>query len=187
MICLEPCSACSLLSVLSRQSPGCLDKQYRLLIFICFIIFLPVSCSDKADFQELTGKNMIVPDCCLQITDYTFIHIVRNQDCTVCSVSSLYQWNSVIDMIDRSDISYCFIVEMRPEDTSDTITEALRKHPFFKPIFIDYDCKFLEDNKWLKRRKYKELNDFVIDKKGTIITTGDPMTDFHFLHQLRNM
>ncbi|MCQ2167432.1 MAG: hypothetical protein MJY69_02025 [Bacteroidales bacterium] len=102
-------------------------------------------------------------------------------------MSSLYQWNDVIAMIGRKDISYFFIIETRPEDTPETISEALKRRPFTQPMFVDYSNEFLATNRWLKKRKYREINDFVLDKTGAIIKLGDPLNDIRFLSQLKTM
>lgn len=156
--------------------------------FIILILSLfPILCSAKGSYPELLKKSVVLPDCCSITSEYTFIHLVRNQECTKCSVSSLYQWNDVIAMIGRKDISYYFIIETRPEDTPETISEALKRRPFTQPMFVDYSNEFLATNRWLKKRKYREINDFVLDKTGAIIKLGDPLNDIRFLSQLKTM
>ena len=161
-------------------------RKFRKIITILIISFLPIS-SAKAHFPELIGRKVIMPGCFSFTTDYTFIHIVRDQECTKCRVSALYQWNDVIAMIARKDISFYFIIETLPEDTADTIEEALQKRPFSKPMYIDYDHVFLEANLWLRERRYRSINDFILDRSGRIVRIGDPLNDFQFLIQLKDL
>ena len=162
----------------------CTKFIFRITIICQLFISFPLSSSVKVKFTELLGQNVNMPTCCPDTTTFMFVHIVRGQECTKCSVSSLYQWNDVITMIGRKDISYFFIIETLPEDTPDTIVEVLERRAFFQSLFVDYNHEFLENNKWLKKRKYREFNDFVVDRSGKIVKVGDPLNDFHFLRQM---
>ena len=119
--------------------------------------------------------------------DYVFVHILRGQECTKCSVEGLYQWNSIIRMIGRKEISYLFVIETLEEDTPSVIQEALARRPFSQPMFVDYNHSFLEENKWLTSRRYSETNDFLIDMAGRVVSAGDPMSDMSYLKHLNGI
>ena len=149
--------------------------------------FFPFSCLPQDSYSELIGKDVTMPCRYDYKTEFTLIHIVRNQECTKCSVSALYQWNDVISQVGRKDISFFYIIETRPEDTPKTIKEALQRRPFSEPMYVDYNHAFLEDNKWLKKRKYREINDMVLNSSGKIVMIGDPLNNFQFLTQMKNI
>ena len=133
------------------------------------------------------GKSLVIPISFPTSVDYLFIHIIRDQECTKCSVSSLYHWNEIISMIGRTDISYLFIIETMPEDTPDTIMEALKRRPFSQPLFIDYSQEFLENNPWLTIKRYRDNNDFIINKSGKIIYIGDPLNNYNDMIKIKKI
>lgn len=154
---------------------------------VLFIPFCLFSCSTNE--LILRSKQIIMPDSCTVLdstSKYVFIHIVRNQSCTQCSVESLYQWNNVLSMIGRDDISYLFVVETREEDTPEIIQESLERRPFAQPLFIDYKHDFIRCNRWMNHRKWNNINDFLIEPKGHILAVGDPMNDLCFLKTIKN-
>lgn len=159
-----------------------------IIILLSIISQFSIIC-DAREFNTLLGKTVILPDSQKQIittSKYTFIHIVRGQECTKCSVGALYQWHNIISLINRDDISYFFIIETRPEDTTEIIQSALERRPFNYPLFIDHSHYFLEKNRWLKKKKYSEINDFILDSSGKVLQIGNPLDDFLFLFYMKN-
>lgn len=117
--------------------------------------------------------------------DYCYVHIVRNHDCTRCSIGTLYQWNETISMVGRKDISFLFIVEARPEDTDEIIEEALSRRPFHQSIFIDYSHVLLKENPWISRNK--NIDGFLVDKSFKIISIGNPLIDYRYLKKIKSV
>lgn len=125
---------------------------YRVLFQIaCF--FIPIYSLAADNYSRIIGKRVVMPSSYVDTADYIFIHIVRGQECTECSINALYQWDYIIAMIGRSDTSYYFIVEPRPEDTPESLQASLLDKPFLRPYFVDYTHEFIRDNPWLSRRK----------------------------------
>lgn len=157
-------------------------KAFLLLMIVVFPII-----SFAEDNSGLIGGKIVLPSCCPDSTEYIFVHIIRDQRCTECSVGTLYQWNDVISMIGRRDISYFFIVEMLSEDTPDVIQSALSRRPFSEPMFIDYSHEFINNNSWLSKKQNQSSNDFLLDRTGRIIGLGNPLEDFHFMRYMKDL
>lgn len=90
-------------------------------------------------------------------------------------------------MIGRSDTSYYFIVEPRPEDTPESLQASLLNKPFLRSYLVDYTYEFIRDNSWLNRRKNLEINNLLLDKTFTVIKVGNPLDDYKFLNYMKTL
>lgn len=155
----------------------------RLYTFF-FLVLLFSSCADGV----LRGieREVIMPIEIPKESSYCFVHILREKDCSVCSISTLYLWEDTLRMVGRDDIYYLFIIEPGPDDTEKKIQMALQRHAFHQTVFVDYDHSFLKHNRWLKRNK--RLDSFLVKRNTSrIIAIGDPMRSFGFLNTMRTL
>lgn len=68
---------------------------YRVLFQIaCF--FIPIYSLAADNYSRIIGKRVVMPSSYVDTADYIFIHIVRGQECTECSINALYQWDYII-------------------------------------------------------------------------------------------
>lgn len=166
----------------NRANINC-DMRIVLVLFLMF--YVPFVCvAGNGD------KSFTIP-CAMNeadtTTNFLFVHIIRGQECTKCSVSSLYQWEKIIAIIGNDNISYLFVVEPHLEDDMSVIQASLERRPFHQPLFIDNKHDLLKQNPWLSKKKYREANGFLIDHCGNIIAIGDPMSNMRFLKYLSNL
>lgn len=165
-----------------------LGKNYPYsIIYSLLVLSTFFSCSEESRYVRLIGKDLIIPCSLPDTVEYCFVHIIRNQDCTRCSVGTLYQWNETISMVGSENISFLFIVETRLEDTDEAIEDALLRRPFQQPLFIDFSHTLQKDNPWINRNVYRDINGFLIDKSYKIVSIGNPMIDYHYLKELRSL
>ena len=116
---------------------------------------------------------------------FCFVHIVRDQECSPCSVGTLYHWDEIIAMIGRDDISYLFIVEPNGEDTEEVLNRALQRRSFKQPVVFDWNHSFIRNNPWLI--EHPQWNDFLLDSGSKIVAIGDPLNDYHFWDYMKTV
>jgi len=153
---------------------------------ILVILFFAVSCMEYDCYSRKLGCKINIP---WKITNnnYTYIHIVRDVECTRCSIGALVQWNDIIKMIGRNDFSYIFIVEPYPTDREEDITKLLNKKTFEHQVFVDFQHEFISLNPWLSNNRFRKFNDFIIDGKNQIVGYGNPFEDLLYLKTLNNL
>lgn len=153
------------------------------VVFILNTTLLLTGCKNDSDY---IGNVLVLP--CDVPEDYSFcyVNIIKGNDCLTCSISSLYQWESVVHMVGREDILFLFIVEPEPGVSEESIRNALLKHPFYQPLYFDAEHLFLEQNPWLKESD--EIEGFVVEMKSSkIVAEGNPMSSFSFLRLMREL
>lgn len=160
-------------------------NSYSFILFLLIVLPTFFSCTGKSGYSRLIGKVVDLPCNLPDTVNCCYVYIVRDHDCTRCSVGTLYQWNETISMVGREDISFLFIVEARPEDTDEIIEEALSRRPFHQPIFIDYSHLLLKENPWINRNK--EIDGFLIDKSLKVVSVGNPLIDSRYLKKLKSV
>ena len=167
-------------------------KQIRLIksalyffwISLHIVAFVVSSCENNNSIG--TDKKIVLPCSVPDDCAYCYVYILREQDCSPCRVSSLYQWEDIIHLIGRDDIYYLFIVEPNPEDTEEELQKALKKRPFHRTVYIDYQQTFLNHNRWLKEDT--QIDGFVIEMdKSKVIAIGNPMTSFEFMLSMHSL
>ena len=155
---------------------------YRISLLVVLILVSSCAHTQPKGIEE----TVILP--CSIPNDYTYcyIYVLREQECSPCSISALYQWEDIIRLIGRDDIYYLFIVEPNPEDNEETIQEALLRRPFHRTVFVDYQHTFLEKNRWLKNNA--QIEGFLIEMdKNKVIAVGNPMKSFVFMASIQSL
>ena len=169
------------------------SQNMRYYFIIPVILVLSVVCLPSCDLREgrefsrLVGKRLTLPTSCVDTTKNIFVHLIRGHNCTACKIYSLYIWQDVISMMDNSNMSFLFVLEPLPKDNKAIIQEAIKQSDFASYVYVDYSHIVLKDNPWLLRRRNKKTNNFVLNKQGKIMSTGDPTTDIHYLLEMMKM
>lgn len=168
-----------------------MSNRYRgltlgIITVLIFILSLLFACGNNNDNRQ-AGKVLYVPFNIPETPSFVFIHLVRGQSCTECSVKTLYQWERIISMINRDDVFWGFVVDTLPEDSPDMIQAALSSRPFHYELFIDYSHEFLVNNAWLNDKDYTETNDFLLERSGKLIRVGNLLEDFSFQNEISHI
>lgn len=117
-------------------------------------------------------------------SDYLYVHVVRNQECTHCSAGTLYQLEEMLSMIGSDDVPLLFIIEPNQDDTIEEIESALLRRPIAHQVIIDWSHDLLIQNPWLVRTKYLDVNDFILDCKNVIVSRANPFQNFRDMKDL---
>lgn len=132
------------------------------------------------------NKTLVLPCAVSEEYSFCYVNIIKGNDCLACSISSLYQWESIVRMVGREDMLFLFIVEPNPETSEESIRKALLKHPFNQPLYFDAEHVFIEQNPWLKQ--HDEIDGLVIEMKNfKIVAQGNPMKSLDFLRFMREL
>lgn len=118
--------------------------------------------------------------------EYCYLHLIRNQECTRCTVGALYQWKEIISIIDRNDFSYIFIIEPNPEDRKHELYEVLQKSPLNHSIIIDWNHKLISNNLWLNKKRYRMIDDYIFNEENEITKLKNPFESFNNLKIIHN-
>lgn len=167
-----------------------MQKKYRTYsikwVIVPLVFVLLSGLCNARGYKSLIGKEVSLPVSVPDTAAYVFVHIIRDQKCTKCSIGTLYHWNEVILTLNYK-LFFLFIIEANPGDSLEVTNTELVRKPFCSSLFVDDNRDFLIKNKWLRKSRYSSVNDFLLDKSGSIVLVGNPLEDLRILYMLNKL
>lgn len=104
---------------------------------------------------------------------YLFILYLSAEQCSICNLKQFYNWDSMMDFLERDRLGYCFIVQPDGKYSLDVLKDALNENYFSSPVFLDTEQAFEQVNKDLLIHVGSQAG-FFIDSSGSVLMAGNP-------------
>lgn len=120
---------------------------------------------------EILSENISMKFC--QNDKFKLLRFINENECSICQIKSLYQWDEVMDLIGKDRLDLLLII--RPEKSLEvtTILSILQKNYFSYPVWIDTNSCFYEANTKLCQT-IRETS-ILIDPTGNLCYIGNPL------------
>lgn len=115
---------------------------------------------------------------------YCWIHYDSKALCSTCLLKQYYLWDELIDRLGEDLVEYVFVLEPRPDFTTDKLAEALNENYFSRPVYIDREDSFAVENGVQTK---SGCADILIDKEGNVYLVGDIRNDVRMFDRAKKV
>lgn len=171
-----------------------------MILFICLLSLL--ICGNNHDyktqdnkqisiylnFSDLTQSNMSSNKIrkVSTKTKYTMVTYVDKDDCPLCFVCHLQEWEIFMKYCKEEDIPLNFVFIFHPECSNEPLfTNKLNSTSISNMSYVDTHGTFRKENPWLNNSDLGKT--FITDEKKTPIFVDAPPYDHKFLSWLRKL
>lgn len=103
---------------------------------------------------------------------YKLLRYIDEDECSICQIKSLYQWDEIMDLIGRERLDLLLIICPGDSLMVSATLSVLQQYYFSYPVWFDEASRFTEVN--IKLCQSHRRKCFLIDPEGNLVYCGDP-------------
>lgn len=105
---------------------------------------------------------------------YKLLRFIDKNECSICQIKALHQWDDEMDLIGREKIELLVIVEPENDAMISTLLAVLQKNYFSYPVWVDGGSYFFESN--VKLCQNSGGGCYLLDSEGNLVYSGNPLS-----------
>ena len=163
-------------------------RRILLIAAMCLLAVTSTGCKKaqlRRQLKELMGTTIVLPEkitCVYNGEVYPMPDSLREKpkliiyidstECTTCRISHLLEYQELFDLAEERQSFTMMILIWNKDFDAISLERYLSDLQLEYPLFVDMECRFLEDNPSLPSDN--RLHSFLVDGTGHPICVGDP-------------